>query len=59
VLGNDATQTVYVVGVNGVAGVPTSALQKQPSIASELAQQSTPGTVTVAATGSPRRSPST
>jgi hypothetical protein len=51
VLGNDPTETVYVVGVNGVAGVPTSTLQKQPQIAAELAQQSTPGTVTVARDG--------
>ena len=50
-LGNDATETVYVVGVNGAAGIPPSTLQKQPGIASQLAQQSTPGTVTVARDG--------
>ena len=50
-LGNDATETVYVVGVNGVAGIPPSTLQKQPTVASALAQESTPATVTVARDG--------
>lgn len=50
-LGSDTDETVYAIGVSAVAGVPASVLQKQPTIAAELARESTPATVSVAHDG--------
>ena len=51
VLGSDETQTVFVIGVPGIAGVPDPALKSQPAVASALAEETTPATVTVTRDG--------
>ena len=51
VLGSDETQTVFVVAVPGAAGVPSTALNSQPAVASALAEETTPATVTVTRDG--------
>lgn len=51
VLGSDGTQTVFVIGVPAVAGVPQQVLQSQPAVAAELSGETTPATVAVSRDG--------